>query len=184
MKPTLSLLFAIVFASMCGTGLAKEITPKKGTWLDLRSNGLLFGTIAATDESGKRASSKVTYFIRPIDREEKPERLASKNGLFTFLLPPGRYEIFDWSLTGSKTQASEDRYTFEVKRGHLTYIGRIVTDLQRTEGADGKEQLSNRPYVLDQRNFDATLFAEFYPALTELDVILNARNAFVWRQEG
>lgn len=100
----------------------------------------------------------VTYYIRRKDGLGKPEKLVPKKGLFSFSLKPGVYEIYDWSLSGSKSQESQDRYEFEVKAGFLTYIGRIVTDVNLMENEAGKKVLTNLPFVSDDANYDATLF--------------------------
>lgn len=175
------LIAALALSIVCESGLAKKMSPKKGAWLNLQTNGILFGTIAIAVNEVDGAKANVTYFIRRKDGEGKPEKLVSKKGLFAFTLEPGLYEIYDWSMSGSKGRVSRDRYAFEIRAGHLTYIGRIVTDVVLVENAAGKKVPQNQPYVTDERNFDATLFAEIYPVLTELGAILAVRNHFVWR---
>lgn len=182
MRRLLTLLLAITAIGSigCEFGYAEKITPNKAKWLDLSSKGIAFGTIAGT-ERAKSSKAKVTYYIRRKDGMGKPQKLVSGNGLFTYLLEPGSYEIYDWALSGAKPKASDSRYEFQVWPGRLTYLGRVVTDLQAVEDGKGKRSLENKPYVIDQIEFDATLFAELYPALTDLDVYLAAQNQFAWK---
>ncbi len=159
--------------------VAKQLSPRKnGEWLDLQSRGIVFGTIAETSDASK---AKVTYFIRRKDGKGETQTLVSKKGLFAFNLKPGEYEIYDWTVSGSKGSASQDRFTFEVRAGFLTYIGRIVTNMERVDGEKGRKAFQNRPYLLDEKVYDAGLFAQVYPVLAKLDVILAARQGFEWR---
>lgn len=180
-RQPLYLLFVLILTFSWDSGFAKKMVPNKGAWLDLRSNGILFGTTAVVDRELGRSKPSVTYFIRKKDGEGKPEKLVPKKGLFSYSLDPGVYEIYDWSMSGSKGYESQDRYEFEVKAGFLTYIGRIVTDIALIENEDGKKVLKNQPFVTDNVSYDATLFAEIYPVLAKLDVIVAVRNNFVWR---
>ncbi len=180
-RHSLYLIFALIFAFSWEEGFAKKMVPNKGAWLDLRSNGILFGTTAVVSRDLGRSQPSVTYFIRRKDGEGKPEKLVPKKGLFSYSLKPGIYEIYDWSMSGSRGYESQDRYEFEVKAGFLTYIGRIFTDVALVDDEKGKKVLKNQPYVTDNVNYDATLFAEIYPVLAKLDVIVAVRNNFVWR---
>ena len=180
-KRSLCLMFILAFAFSCESGLAKKMVPKKGAWLDLRSNGILFGTTAVVARDLGRSKPNVTYYIRRKDGLGKPEKLVPKKGLFSFSLKPGVYEIYDWSLSGSKSHESQDRYEFEVKAGFLTYIGRIVTDVNLMENEAGKKVLKNLPFVSDNANYDSALFAEIYPVLAKLNVIVAVRDRFAWR---
>ncbi len=180
-KLSLCLLFILALAFTCEDGLAKKMVPNKGAWLDLRSNGILFGTTAVVSRDLGRSKPNVTYYIRRKDGVGKPEKLVPKKGLFSFSLRPGIYEIYDWSVSGSKGYESQDRYEFEVKAGFLTYIGRIVTDVNLIENEAGKRVLKNLPFVSDNANYDAALFTEFYPVLAKLNVIVAVRDRFTWR---
>ncbi len=175
---TLSLLAMFALSLVFEEAIAKKMTPKKGAWIDLQTNGVLFGTIAeASPKKGRKSS--VTYYIRKKDGIQKPEKLVSKKGLFAFSLIPGRYEIYDWSLSG-KGHKSQDHYEFEIRAGHLTYIGRIVTDIIESENKDGPSRPKNHPYISDQRQYDATLFANIYPVFANLKIILSVKDRFVW----
>ena len=180
-KLSLCLITALILAFSWESGFAKKMVPNKGAWLDLRSNGILFGTTAVVSRDLGRSQPNVTYYIRRKDGEGKPEKLVPKKGLFSYSLEPGIYEIYDWSMSGSKGYESKDRYEFEVKAGFLTYIGRIVTDVALVESENGKMGLKNQPFVTDNVSYDATLFAEIYPVLAKIDVIVAVRNNFVWR---
>lgn len=181
MKLPLCLITTLILAFSWEIGFAKKMVPNKGAWLDLRSNGILFGTTAVVDRELGRSKPTVTYYIRRKDGEGKPDKLVPKKGLFSYSLEPGVYVIYDWSMSGSKGYESKDRYEFEVKAGFLTYIGRIVTDIALVENEAGKKVLENQPFVTDNVSYDAALFSEIYPVLAKLDVIVAVRNNFVWR---
>ncbi len=174
--------FAIIVAAalcfVCESALAKKLMSKRGDWLDVQTKGIVFGTIA---ETGVAKRANVTYYIQRMDGTKKPEKLESKKGLFAYNLSPGAYEIYSWSLSSSNIEESQDRYRFEVRPGHLTYIGRIVTDVRYEQSSDGKKRLKNLPYVSDHSAYDAALFSEIYPILARYDVIMSVRNNFAWR---
>ncbi len=180
-KFPLCILVVLVLASTWDSGYAKKMVPNRGAWLDLESNGVLFGTTAVVARDIGRSKPSVTYYIRRKDGLGKPEKLVPKKGLFSYSLAPGIYEIYDWSLSGNKKHESQDRYEFEVKAGFLTYIGRIVTDIVPVENEKGRKVLENQPFVTDNASYDAALFSEIYPVLAKLNVIVAVRDEFGWR---
>ncbi|QXD30911.1 hypothetical protein [Candidatus Pelagisphaera phototrophica] len=125
------------------------MVPNKVAWLDLRSNGILFAITALLACDLGKSKPKVTNDIRWKDGLGKPEKLVPKKGLFSFSLIPGVYEIYDFSLSGLNSHGSQYRYEFEVKVGFLTYIGRIVTDVDLMENEAGKKMLKDLPFVSD-----------------------------------
>jgi len=176
-----ALITAFTFSLLGDSAFGKKMRPGRGEWLDMQSGGIVFGTIAETvrEEGGSNAS--VTYYIRRKDGQGKPEKLASEKGLFAYNLRPGWYEIYDWSLSGSKDYESPDRYEFEVRAGLLTYIGRIITNVKVVENESGKRVTVNQPYVADESSFDAGLFAQVYPILAKASAIVAVRHNFRWR---
>jgi hypothetical protein len=177
-KFSLYLIFALILSFSCDNGFARKMVPNKGAWLDLNSNGILFGTTAAVTRDLGRSKPSVTYYIRRKNGDGKPDKLVPKNGLFSYSLEPGIYEIYDWSMSGSKGHESQDRYEFEVRAGFLTHIGRIVTDVALVENEEGKSVLKNQPFVSDNVSYDAALFTEFYPDCIKGQANYNVRETF------
>lgn len=177
--PTLA---AILAFTLCGQfAFAKKLRPGRGEWLDMQSSGIVFGTIAETVRKESGSDATVTYYLRRKDGTGKPEKLVSEKGLFAFNLRPGWYEIYDWSISGTKGHESPDRYEFEIRSGLLTYIGRIITNVKVVENESRKKVPKNLPYVVDESSFDAGLFAEVYPVLAKAQAIVAVRNGFRWR---
>lgn len=182
-----TILAILSLSFTAGIVQANKLSSHKGAWVDLGSTGIVFGTIAETVKKNGGPKGSVTYHIRRVNGREEFEELDSKKGLFALSLKPGLYEIYDWTVSGKPSRnikidapVEHNRYQFEVRAGHLTYIGRIVTDIVYSKDEDGRKRVINQPYVTDYTQYDATLFSHGFPAFAKMNAIVAVRDNFVW----
>jgi hypothetical protein len=167
---------------------AKIITPKNASKVDMETMGVAFGSFIEIENNLGLDNPFVTYYIRKKGDEGKPQALTSKKGPFALSLEPGVYEIYDWILeskanflgTWSGREKSKDRYEFEVKPKHVTYIGQIVSDVYYVESSKGNLVPRNHPWVSDQKNTDIPLFSKSHPMFFEMGLIIAAKDKFRW----
>lgn len=149
---------------------ANKLSPHKAALVDLGSTSIVFGTIAETVKNDGGPKGSVAYHIRRVNGRGVFEELDSKKGLFALSLKPGLNEFYYWTVSGKPSQQAQtdlpqdqNRCQFEVRAGHLTYIGRIVTDVVYSKDEDGRRRIINQPCVKDYTQYDATLFYYVFP---------------------
>jgi len=99
-----TILAILSLSFTAGIVQANKLSSQKGLWVDLRSTGIVFGTIAETVKKKGGPKGSVTYHIRRVNGRGVFEELDSKKGLFVLSLKPSLYEIYDWTVLGKPSR--------------------------------------------------------------------------------
>ncbi len=164
-------------AALLLAGCSTAVTPEKSAQIDPAKTGLVLATVA---ESGVE-NSWAQFTLRSVDGHDRALHSPAINTtqkLWLVEVPPGRYRIADWTVSGVLPAAgpairnAAQELEFEVRPGEVTYLGQFVIAGDLVKDASGQHRtfVWSRPVLEDRAKEANEAFKRQYPALADVPV--------------
>lgn len=181
----------LILVALAISGCSTAVSPGKSSRIDVQKTGLVLVTLIKTGPDNDPKNVSIQFPFRPVDHSDssfKKWEITSGKELWLVEVPPGRYQIADWTLWcfDPRTEIAEVPFEFEVRAGEVTYIGRLEAAIVTQKNKQGQQMYEWVQPVLENHYGRAlAVFRQQYPALASVPVVNAAPiKLFAWNPSG